>query len=199
MSPRRSSGLPEVAEQGLLDYPHPELIDGLVCLRRWAMSDLACIEQASHDKRIPAGTTVPAVHTPEGGRAFISRQWSRQTSGDGLSLAIADGATGEAVGLIVLMRRSSPATAEIGYWIIPGERRKGRATRAIALICGWAIETAGLVRVEARVMPVNEPSLRALHRVGFVTEGILRREYYSGGKHHDMVGLSLIADDLERT
>jgi [ribosomal protein S5]-alanine N-acetyltransferase len=187
-----------VVEQGFLDYPDPDLIDRSVRLRRWALTDLECIELASHDKRIPAGTTVPAAYTPEGGRAFISRQWSRQTSGEGLSLAIADRATDEAVGLIVLMRRLSPATAEIGYWVIPGERRKGRATSAIGLLCRWAIESMGLVRLEARVMPANEPSLRALRRVGFITEGVLRRQYYSGGMHHDMVGLSLIADDLDR-
>jgi hypothetical protein len=87
-----------VVEQGFLDYPDPDLIDRCVRLRRWALTDLECIELASHDRRIPA----------------------------------------------------------------------------------------------------NEPSLRALRRVGFITEGVLRRQYYSGGMHHDMVGLSLIADDLDR-
>jgi ribosomal-protein-alanine N-acetyltransferase len=160
------------------------------------MDDLDCIQQASADHRIPQGTTVPAVYTDDEGRAFIARQWSRQTKGEGLSLAIS--VSGTAVGLICLMRRQTPRTAEIGYWVVPDERRKGWVTRAISLISTWAIADAGLVRVEARVMPDNEPSLHALRSCRFVTEGVLRRQYYSAGKHHDMVSLSLIAEDLHR-
>jgi hypothetical protein len=77
-----------------LDYPNPELRSGLVCLRKWTYEDLACIEAASSDPRIPQGTTVPAHYTEEEGRAFIERQWGRQTKGQGLSLAIADAKTG---------------------------------------------------------------------------------------------------------
>ena len=163
-------------------------------LRRWTTNDVGCIEKASSDTRIPQGTTVPAVYTAEAGRAFIERQWSRQAKGEGLSLAVS--VSGTAVGLICLMLRKTPGVAEIGYWIVPEERRRGWVTRAIGLFSRWAIAEAGLVRVEARVMPANEPSLCALRRCGFVTEGILRRQYFSAGEYHDMVSLSLIAEDL---
>ncbi len=72
-----------------LHYPAPDLTEGLTHLRRWTLNDVACIEEASADPRIPEGTTVPAVYEPEGGRAFIERQWSRLNNGEGLSLAIA--------------------------------------------------------------------------------------------------------------
>lgn len=185
-----------MAEPATLAYPDPELSDGVVQLRRWSVEDLQCIEQASHDPRIPQGTTVPAVYTPQAGRAFITRQWNRHTNGEGLSLAVADVASGDAVGLIVLMMRPTPRTVEIGYWVVPGERRRGRATRAIRMLSRWALTEAGIARIEARVMPDNEPSLRALSSCGFETEGILRSHYYMGGSHHDMVSLSLIPGDL---
>lgn len=180
-----------------IDYPEPQLSDDRIVLRRWTMDDLACIEQASSDPRIPEGTTVPAVYTPEEGRAFIERQWSRQTTGYGLSLAIADVATDEAVGLIVLMNRPAWGTAALGYWLVPDARSQGRGTRAIRLLSRWTLAETGMARLEARVMPDNEPSLRALRSCGFVTEGVLRSHLYLHGRHHDMVGLSLIPSDLE--
>ena len=179
-----------------LDYPDPDLADDLVRLRRWRMSDLPCVEEAASDPRIPEGTTVPAQYTVAEGCAWIERQMSRQPTHWGLSLAIADVATDEAVGLIVLMHRKMPGTAGLGYWLIPRARRGGRGTRAIGLLSRWALTDAGLARVEARVEPRNEPSLRALRKCGFVTEGILRSHLYIAGGHRDVVSLSLIPADL---
>lgn len=181
-----------------LGYPQPDLSDDLVRLRPWTMDDLGCIEQASRDSEIRRGTTVPSAYTLEEGRGFVVRQWARQVDGVGLSVAISDVASGGAVGLIALLRRDTPMTVGVGYWVLPEQRRQGRATRAIRLLSRWAIEQAGMARVDARVMPDNEPSLRALRNCGFVSEGILRSHLYLEGRHHDMVSLSLIAGDLER-
>lgn len=179
-----------------LDYPDPDLADDLVRLRRWRTSDLRCVEEAATDPRIPEGTTVPAHYTEQEGRAWIERQLSRQPEGRGLSLAIADIASDEAVGLIVVMHRKMPGTAGLGYWLIPRARRAGRGTRAIGLLSTWALTGAGLARVEALVEPHNEPSLKALRKCGFVTEGILRSHLYIAGQHRDVVTLSLIPADL---
>lgn len=179
-----------------LDYPKPDLADDLVRLRRWRLSDLRCVEEASSDPRIPEGTTVPARYTEHEGRAWIERQLGRQTDGWGLSLAIADVATDEAMGLIVVMKRQMPGTAGIGYWLIPRARGAGRGTRAIRLLSRWALTDAGMARLEAHVVPDNEPSLKALRTCGYVTEGILRSHLVIAGSHHDVVSLSLIPADL---
>src|SRR4051794_40132897 len=60
-----------------LAYPDPELTDGVVRLRPWSEDDLDCVREAATDPRISAGTTVPAVFTPEEGLAFIGRQRQR--------------------------------------------------------------------------------------------------------------------------
>lgn len=179
-----------------LDYPDPDLADDFVRLRRWTMADLRCVEEASSDPRIPEGTTVPARYTESEGRAWIKRQLSRHSDGWGLSLAIADPVTDEAVGLIVLMKRQMPGTAGLGYWLIPRARRASRGTMAIGLLSRWALTAAGMARVEALVEPHNEPSLKALRKCGFVTEGILRSHLHLGGRHRDVVSLSLIPADL---
>ncbi len=124
-----------------LNYPEPELRDGVVRLRRWEARDLDCIREAATDSRIPEGTTVPAVYTAELGQAFIERQWSRVDTGEGVSLAVADAGTDEAVGLTVLLVRPQPAVAGIGYWVVPHARGHGLATHAVSLLSRWALVT----------------------------------------------------------
>lgn len=65
----------------------PKLRDEQILLRNWTYEDLPCIEEASRDQVIPTITTVPSPFSEEAGRAFVERQWKRQASGEGLSLA----------------------------------------------------------------------------------------------------------------
>ncbi len=48
-------------------YPDPDLTDAVVRQRRWRETDIDCIRQAAMDPRIPEGTTVPALYTPDVG------------------------------------------------------------------------------------------------------------------------------------
>jgi [ribosomal protein S5]-alanine N-acetyltransferase len=84
-----------------LSYPDPPLTDGAVTLRSWAETDLGCVEEASREGRIPEGTTVPANFTVAEGLAWVERQWARADTGTGLSQAITDAASDEALGAVV--------------------------------------------------------------------------------------------------
>ena len=184
-------------QPAVLSYPDPPLTDGAVLLRRWSESDLGCVEEASRDPVIPTGTTVPARFTVADGRAWIHRQWGRLEKGEGLSLAIADAESNEALGVVVLMFRPQPATVEIGYWVIEHARRRGLATRAVALLARWALTDARLARVEALVEPGNIPSQRVLERVGFGREGCLRSYLvFDDGRRADAFIYSLVPSDL---
>ena len=125
-----------------LRYPSPELSDGPTHLRQWSLDDIACIAEASTDSRIPEGTTVPATYSPDAGRAFIERQWSRFDNGEGLSLAISSSVTGTAIGLIVLTLRPQNGVAGVGYWVVPSQRGQGHAPRAVRLVTQWATTRA---------------------------------------------------------
>src|SRR5690242_10532883 len=146
-------------QSSLLAYPDPPLTDGVVVLRRWERGDLGCVEEAAQDPDIPKGTTVPATFTPTEGLAWIERQWSRHDEGTGLSQAIADAASNEALGAGVLMARK-PGSFEIGYWLIPRARGLGFGSRAVGLLARWAVTAVPLARVEALVMPDNIASQR---------------------------------------
>jgi [ribosomal protein S5]-alanine N-acetyltransferase len=181
-----------------LAYPDGDLSDGVALLRKWSEADLGCVREASTDPQIPRGTTVPATFTEAEGLAFIHRQWGRLDRGEGVSLALADAATNEAVGLIVLMLHPRrPGVAETGYWVIPRARGRGLATRAIRLASAWALSDVGLSRVEAHVEPENAASQRALLAAGFRAEGVLRSFLTSNdGRRADAAVFSRIAGDL---
>lgn len=178
-----------------LAYPEPDLTDGAVHLRRWAPDDLPCVKQAAEDTRITESTTVPAVYTEEAGRAFLAHQLRRLEDGEGLSLAIADAGTDQALGLLWLAVRPQPDVAGIGYWIAPAARGRGVARRAVQLATRWALHTAGATRVEAWVEPDNNASQRLLKAAGFVREGVLRSFLDFGSRRADAVVFSRLIGD----
>lgn len=180
----------------VLPYPDPALTDGSVVLRRWAENDLGCVEEASRDHRIPEGTTVPANFTAAEGLAWIARQWARASNCEGLSLAIADADSDEALGAIVLMFRPQPGSVGIGYWVIERARGRGFAQRAVALLAPWALTDARLARVEALVEPDNTASQHVLERAGFQREGHLRSYLAFDERRADALIYSLVPGDL---
>ena len=138
------------------------------------MGDLDCVAMASSDPRIPAGTTVPIEFTPDSGRSFIERQWSRFHNGEGVSLAIRARDVNLAVGLVVMPLRPQLGVVGLGYWIVPIARRPGYATSAVELVSSWAIRSVGFTRIEAWVEPNNVASIGVLGSAGFEQEGLLR-------------------------
>jgi RimJ/RimL family protein N-acetyltransferase len=180
----------------LLSYPDPPLTDGTVLLRRWHESDIGCVEEGSRDPDIPSGTTVPAKFTVAEGLAWIERQRGRHENREGLSLAIADAGSSQALGNINLLFRRQPGTVEIGYWLIERARGRGLGSRAVALLARWAVTEAGLARVEALVVPDNIPSQRVLERAGFRREGHLRSYLVFDRQRADALIYSLLPSDL---
>lgn len=173
-------------------YDPSPLRDERVTLRRWSFDDLDCVEEASHDPHIPAGTTVPALFSPAAGRSFIERQWSRLDNAEGISLAIHGHDIDRAVGLIVMMLRPQPGVIGLGYWIVPSARRRGYATAAATLASTWAIVDGGFARIEAWVEPDNTASQHVLTSAGFELEGRLRSFLTTGTTRSDALVFSRV-------
>lgn len=138
---------------------------------------------------------MPATFTPSGGRAWIERQWSRAENGTGLSQAIADAASGEALGAAVLMNRQG-GSGELGYWLVPRARGRGIGSRAVGLLGRWAVGDGGLARLEAYVIPDNVASQRVLEKCGFRREGLLRSYLSYDGTRFDAFLYALLPSDL---
>jgi len=179
-----------------LAYPNPELASSKVSLRAWAYDDLPCVAEASTDPEIPKGTTVPAEFTEEAGAAWIERQWSRQTTGQGLSLAIVERATTKSVGLVYLGLRTPDGHCEIGYWLVPNARGRGLGTEAVMLSSRWVLASTDVYRLFAHVVPGNTASNALLRKTGFSEEGRLRSYLAYDERRLDVISFSLLEEDL---
>lgn len=113
-----------------------------------------------------------------------------------------DRAETEVAGGAGLHTRVGEGALEIGYWIRASRVGEGLATEAAAALARVAFEVAGAQRVEIRVDPANEASLRVPRRLGFREEAVLRRRLPSrlgGPPERDAVLFVLFADEVGET
>ena len=95
----------------------------------------------------------------------------------------------EVVGGSGLHTRLGDGALEIGYWLRASRLGAGLAREATAALTSVAFRVCRVDRVEIRIDPANEPSLRIPRALGFVEEGTLRRRLPAGddGVPRDMV------------
>ena len=74
---------------------------------------------------------------------------------------------------------------ELGYWLMPSERKKGYATEAVQLIVDYLFLSKELVRVQAITDVRNFASQRVLEKAGFTREGIIRKSFFLRGEWKD--------------
>lgn len=80
---------------------------------------------------------------------------------------------GTSIGTIDLFEfEPSHKRAGIGILVLEQYRRKGYASEAIGLICGYADKTLGLHQVFANISSSNEESLNLFKKKGFEVTGI---------------------------
>jgi len=170
----------------------PVLRDPSVVLRGFADRDVGLVVDAATDPYILAVTTVPAEPDEVAAREWIDRQHRRLADGEGYSFAIADAATGEAVGQIGLwLRDLAEGRGTVGYWVAPPHRGRGYAGRALRLLSAWALGLPGIDRLQLYVEPGNATSCRVAERAGYTREGLLRSWQTIAGERRDLYGYSL--------
>ena len=84
--------------------------------------------------------------------------------------------------------------AQFGYWIAPGGRGRGYATRAAVLLTRWLFEL-GAARVFLTIVAENEASISVARRAGFVYEGTMRAHAVWQGPRCDVVWFAALADE----
>ena len=104
----------------------------------------------------------------------------------------------EVVGGSGLHTRVGPGALEIGYWVRASRVGRGLAREATAALALVALRVCGVGRLEIRVDPRNDASLRIPRALGFTEEATLRRRLPAGegAEPRDAVVFSLFADEL---
>lgn len=96
-----------------------------------------------------------------------------------------------------LHRCPGPAALEVGYWVRSGHAGRGLATEAAAALVRVAFEVHAAVRVDLRCDPENRASAAIAGKLGFTSEGLLRRRFPLGsGDLRDTLLFCLHQDEL---
>jgi len=67
--------------------------------------------------------------------------------------------------------------AEIGFGIVPGQRRKGYCLEALGALVEWAKSSKTLNHIKAQCEPANEASKKILEKSGFKMTGSIDELY----------------------
>ena len=84
---------------------------------------------------------------------------------------------------------------EIGYLIIPKERRRNYGAEAIQLMVDYLFLTKDIVRVQAGTHVKNHPSQKTLEKIGFKREGTIRKAYFIYGDWADHYMYSILREE----
>jgi len=84
---------------------------------------------------------------------------------------------------------------EIGYVLLPSERRKGYCTEATQLIVDYLFLSKDIARIQATTHVGNAASQKVLEKSGFKREGTLRKAVQSRGETTDLAMFSILREE----
>jgi RimJ/RimL family protein N-acetyltransferase len=84
---------------------------------------------------------------------------------------------------------------EIGYGVVPSERRKGYGREAIQILVDYLFLYKDIPRITIYTAARNIASIRAAERVGFKKEGIVRKGGFDMRKFVDACLLGILRDE----
>jgi RimJ/RimL family protein N-acetyltransferase len=184
-----------------IEFPVEGLSDGVIRLRLPGDADVPRIVEACRDPEVARYTTVPSPYQPSHTIEWMQRGLAGLASGTDVQTVITEASDSADVlgtmGLHDVNRNVGRCVA--GYLVGPWARRRGVATRALRLLCGFAFDELRLARVEVTIEPDNVPSRATAETVGFREEGMLRSYMTIAGARRDMLMYSLLAGDLHPT
>ena len=138
----------------------------------------------------------PPPTTVEGFERFISWTHRQRAAGSYACFAVTMQGFDTAIG-IFQVRELEPGfgAAEWGFAIGSPFWGTGLFQDGAELVLEFAFETLGVHRLEARCAVKNGRGNGALHKVGAVQEGVLRKSFLKNGEYLDQVLYAIVEDD----
>ena len=138
----------------------------------------------------------PPPTTVEGFERFIAWTLRQRAAGTYACYAVTVAGFDAAIG-IFQVRELEPGfgTAEWGFAIGSAFWGTGVFQDAAALVVGFAFDTLGAHRLEARAAVRNGRGNGALRKMGAVQEGVLRQSFLRNGEYLDQVLWAIVEDD----
>jgi RimJ/RimL family protein N-acetyltransferase len=164
--------------------------DGLV-LRLWREDDAESVYLACQDPEILHWMpSIPRPYTRADAQAFVTGRLD--LGPHQFAIVEHDGPIGS-IGLRVNEQR----IGHISFWCAREARGRGVTTRALRLLCEYALAELAVERLELITDPDNWASQRVAEKVGFRREGVLRSHLlHPSGRRRDSIMFSLLPGEL---
>jgi RimJ/RimL family protein N-acetyltransferase len=173
----------------------PVLCGSQVVLRELRASDAASLFTLLTTEEVARFISPPPT-TVEGFEKFIAWTIRQRTAGTYACFAVTLKGYDTAIG-IFQVRETEPGfgTAEWGFAIGSAFWGTGVFRQGAELVLEFVFETLGVHRLEARAAVLNGRGNGALHKVGAVQEGVLRKSFLRDGRYLDQVLYAIVDDD----
>ena len=138
------------------------------------------------------------VETDDDMHDYVQTALDDQRRGVGLPFVIVNMQTEQIIGSTRYMEIAlAHFRLEIGAtWLTPAHQRSRANTEAKLLLLDHAFESLGIKRVVFKTELLNEPSRKALARIGAIEEGTFRQHLYTAsGRPRDMVYFSILEQE----
>jgi RimJ/RimL family protein N-acetyltransferase len=142
--------------------------------------------------------TLTVLRTPADMQEYVESALNTVRDGTGLPFVTIEQASGRVVGSTRFGNYDPQHhRIEIGWtWIAKPWQRTAINTEAKYLMLSHAFAQLGCVRVELKTDVRNEPSRRAMLRIGAKEEGVLRKHMLmSNGRYRDSIYYSVLDDE----
>ena len=138
---------------------------------------------------------VVTLKKAEEAQKFIDHFRNRFNEKAGIRWGIALKGTSTIIGTLGYNNFAKHHRANIGYDLLPEYWNKGYTTEALKAIIRFGFDQLLINRIEAEVMQGNIASEKALQKLGFTKEGVLRQWMNWNNQHFDMSMFSLLRSD----
>jgi RimJ/RimL family protein N-acetyltransferase len=155
---------------GRLPFPIALTGEGIT-LREWRPDDLDDLVQLLDETDVARWTPITSPFDVAAGVAYLKRAHQGRTSGQRIQLAITTDGERPLGEVLLFGQDTSLAEAELGYVVGAAHRGRGLATRALALLSGYAQSELALVRLVLRIDAGNAASRAVARRCGFRLTG----------------------------
>ena len=173
----------------------PVLVGSKVTLRELEVTDAASLFAMLTPEEVQRFISPPPT-TVEGFENFIKWARTEREAGRYACFAVVPHGMETAIGLFQV-RQLEPgfATAEWGFAIGSSFWGTGMFIDGGQMVVKFAIETLGVLRLEARAAVANGRGNGALRKLGAVQEGVLRRSFLKNGQFLDQMLWSILSEE----
>ncbi len=175
---------------------HPELTTERLILRAHHDGDIDALYALFTDPATMRYWGAPPWTEPAQADAMLARGAAGFAAREAIRFALVLREGGTMIGSCTLFAIDTQnRRAEMGYILAAEAWGKGLMHEALGALLDWGFGPLGLHRVEADVDPRNVASVKALERLGFTREGLLRQRWEVAGEVSDSFFFGLLAPE----